>query len=81
MWDRTLKDFNDMICFNRSYHCKFCKGCIPQILRYQFLNNLFQMHSLTYALQKKTLLEFKNFLQNKLRSIVSKAAGQKMYHY
>ena len=76
-----LKDFNDMISFNRSYRCKFCKGCIPQILPYQFLNTLFQMHSFTYALQKKTLLEFRNFLQNKLKSIVSKAAGQKMYHH
>ena len=35
-----------MICLNRPYHFKFCKGCLPNILLCPFLNILphLQLH-------------------------------------
>ena len=75
---QPLKDLNHTVCFNRP---KFFKACIPQILLGVFLNKLFQTHSFTCVLQKKTLLKFRNFVQTYWDLSFSKAASQKMYHY
>ena len=38
-----LKNWTDMVCLGRSYHFKYFKGCLPQILLGPFLNTLTQM--------------------------------------
>ena len=38
--DSLQKRWRDMVCLSRSYHFKFSKGCLPQILLGPFLNTL-----------------------------------------
>ena len=62
--DSLKKIWSDMVCLNRTYHFKFFKGCLPQILLGIFLNTF---SHLFLRCQKK--LSARTTFMNEVKSI------------
>ena len=50
-----------MVCLDRPYHCKFFKGCLPQILLGPFLNIFSHMHQCSLTVVQASIKIFHFF--------------------
>ena len=55
--DSLYKTWSDMVCLGRTYHFKFFKGCLPQILLGPFLNTLTDMQLVFQCYFKYTIVK------------------------